>query len=124
MQVISEKGEMRLLQSEMGIYAKLYDIARENLQGDARFAVGKEAFLAALDTEDGCLDISRLAWLKDDDFLAAIYLGVLRRIPKESERNFPLDSSEARRDLLRKILTSEEYRERGTGIRLRNNVYE
>ena len=113
-----------MLQSEMEIYAKLYDIARENLQGDARFTVEKEAFMEALDTEEGCLDISRLARLKDKDFLAAVYLGILRRSPKESERNFPLGDSDARRDLLRRIVTSEEYRERGTGIRLRNNMYE
>lgn len=68
----------------MSVYAKIYDVVAENLRlADKTFEYGKKTFLCDVETHPQAVCVSKYMQLSNQEFMEAVYVAALKRLPDE-----------------------------------------
>ena len=104
---------MNCINKKECVYTDLYDYV-QNLEGDYKLDISREAFDLGQHTELGQINLSGLYCLNGEDYFYALYKALFHRIPEPEEVNrwkkrWETESvSDYRRELLENLLQSEE----------------
>lgn len=71
-------------ETNMSVYAKIYDVVAENLRlAEKNFEYEKSTFLCDVETHPQDVCVSKYLHLSNPEFMEAIYVAALKRLPDE-----------------------------------------
>ena len=115
------------MDNEMEVYARLYDKVFQNFtKAGKSFGYKKTTFLCDVTGHPQKIDVSGYLELPNEDFLEAIYVAALKRLPDDKTRDFWADryhlpTSQFQQQVLKYIVNSSAVAI--NGVRLENNPY-
>lgn len=73
----------------MAVYAEIYDVVAENLQqAETSFEYGKHTFLCDVASHPQEVHVSRFIHLPNPEFVQAVYVAALKRLPDDRTVDF------------------------------------
>ena len=114
----------------MEIYDKIYDVSKKHMiESDMDFSFSKESFKSILYVNPYVIDINEFLFLSDNDFINAVYLRFLNRLPDQSSLSSyynrvyksNADSELIRYGILLSVMYSPEFKDKGKDV---NNLIE
>lgn len=109
------------------VYAKLYDVVSDNLKKCGKcYGYKKTTFLCDVMAHPQEIDVSEYLKLPNENFLEAIYVAALKRLPDDKIRDFwaeryHLPTPQFQQEVLKSIANSSVVAI--NGIRMKNNPY-
>lgn len=74
---------------DVSVYAGIYDMVAGNMQAAGQcFEYGKNTFLCDVNSHPQDVCVSRYLQLSNADFMEAVYVAALKRLPDEKTRHF------------------------------------
>lgn len=99
-------------ESNMSVYSEIYDVVAGNLQqAETSFEYGKNTFLCDVESHPQEVCVSRFLHLLNPEFMQAVYVAALKRLPDERAVNFwemryELPKEEFQEQVLRCVVNS------------------
>ena len=96
----------------MSVYEKVYNVVAENLQqAQIPFEYRKSTFLCDVEAHPQDVDVSRFLELPNEEFMEAVHVAVLKRLPDERqtdywEQCYPLPGEQFQREVLNSLAHS------------------
>ena len=125
--VFAWRLEKMQMHNSFEVYARLYDVVSDNLIKNGKCSnYKKTTFLYNIMEHPREIDVSRYLKLSNEDFLEAIYVAALKRLPDDRTRGFwaerfDLPTPQFQQEVLKSIADSSVVAI--NGIHLKNNPY-
>lgn len=100
------------MHNDVEVYARLYDEVSANLaKAGKEYGYKRTTFLCDVMSHPQKIDVSRYLDLSNEDFVEAIYVAALKRLPEDKTREFwaakyHLPTSQFQREVLKSIVKS------------------